>query len=128
MFPIRTFIQIRGLPCDCYIHSVYYFFFYSGCFSISFAFVYLFRFPHSRTFIFSHPSSVLTQASPGERQSFEMNGISLLLLSIDWILFNAKAEVKFRSNAQNVHNAQKNVNKTKKIKGKQKLTLFRTDC
>lgn len=36
---------------------------------------YLFRLPHSSTLSFSHPSSVLTQASPGERQSFEMNGM-----------------------------------------------------
>lgn len=36
---------------------------------------YLLRLPHSSTFSFSHPSSVLTQASPGERQSFDMNGI-----------------------------------------------------
>lgn len=36
---------------------------------------YLFRLPHSSTLSFSHPSSVLTQASPGERQSFDMNGI-----------------------------------------------------
>lgn len=32
-------------------------------------------FPHSSIFFFSHPSSVLTHSSPGERQSFEMKGI-----------------------------------------------------
>lgn len=40
------------------------------------------RLPHSRTFSFSHPSSVFTQASPGERQSFEMNGILCAFYSV----------------------------------------------
>jgi len=30
---------------------------------------------HSSIFFFSHPSCVLTQCSPGERQSFDIKGI-----------------------------------------------------
>lgn len=32
---------------------------------------------HSRIFFFSHPSTVFTHSSPGLRQSFDMNGISI---------------------------------------------------
>lgn len=41
----------------------------------------------SKTFFFSQPSCVLTQASPGDLQSFEMNGI---LLSQDASYTNTK--------------------------------------
>lgn len=40
--------------------------------------------PHSSIFFFSHPSSVFTHSSPGERQSFEMKGILWILVLALW--------------------------------------------